>query len=297
MLEKNKTSFFNKLHSGEIEDYLRRNDIIFIPFGTVAAHGGFPMDVEETFARGLALKMAEKVDGLVFGNLPFFYAGAAMTGRGTVQISIREGIKYLKEISYSLLNQGFRRQIYVSTCETGFMTAGGVVIDFFDEIKCPITYMNLESMINVAMTNNPGLALVNNRLTLDTMMYGAYKILGKLGEVVVDPDAPLRHDNCPEVGLNTEYFSKVTGQRRPAGAVGYYYKEPDDHYGPYGAVRTFEDLEVFASKGEQLITDLVEALDMERYVASMKTLDVWTNTYIKTKYAGNLPKNKFAEWR
>ncbi len=297
MSEQMRTRFFNKLHNGEIEDYLRRNDIIFIPFGTVAAHGGFPLDVEQTFADALALKMAEQVDGLVFGSLPFFYPGAAMTGKGTVQISVRAGVKYLKELSYSLLNQGFRHQVYVTTSETGFMTAGGVVIDFFDETKCPITYMNLENMVKVANVNNPSLGLKFDRLTQDEMIYGSYKILGRKAELVVDPSAEHRTENCPEAGMNVEYFARVLGDSRPTGSVGYYYKNADDHYGPYGAVKSDKDFAERAAAGERLIDGLIASLDLPRYITSMKALDTWTNTYIKGKYAGNLPKNKFAEWR
>lgn len=297
MSEKMRTRFFNKLHNAEIEDYLRRNDIIFIPVGTVAAQGSFPLDVEETFARAISLRMAEETDGLVFGNLPFFYAGAAMTGRGTVQIGIRAGVKYLKELSYSLLNQGFRRQIYVATNETGYLTIGNVVIDFFDETKCPITFMNLENLMEVANSNNPSLNLKYDYFTLDKIKYGAYKILGRQKEIVIDPDAEYREEDCPKAGLNTEVYSKVLGTRRPAGSVGYYYSNADDHYGPYGAVRSIEDFEQRAEEGERLINEMVTALDLDRYMTSLHNLDVWTNTYIKQKYAGNLPKNKFAEWR
>lgn len=297
MSEQMRTRFFNKMHNAEIEDYLRRNDVIFIPFGTVAAHGGFPLDVEETFADALALKMAEEVDGLVFGSLPFFYPGAAMTGKGTVQISIRAGVKYLKELSYSLLNQGFRHQIFVTTNETGFMTAGGVVINFFDETKCPITYMNLENMMRVANVNNPALGMKFDRVTLDEMIYGAYKILGRGSEILIDPTAEKRPENCPEAGMNVDYFARVLGDSRPTGSVGYYYKNADDHYGSYGAVTSTEDFEGRAAGGVKKIVDMIASLDLPRYITSMKTLDTWTNTYIKDKYAGNLPKNKFAEWR
>jgi len=39
--------------------------------------------------------MAEACDGLVLTGLPYFYAGATASGRGTVQVSVREGIDYL----------------------------------------------------------------------------------------------------------------------------------------------------------------------------------------------------------
>ena len=55
--------------------------------------------------------MAEACDGLVLTGLPYFYAGATASGRGTVQVSVREGIDYLMAVANSLLRQGFKRQI------------------------------------------------------------------------------------------------------------------------------------------------------------------------------------------
>lgn len=178
-----KMRFFNKLTNEEIESYLMKNDIVFIPIGTVEEHKNWPLDAETTFAEAIAVSMAEKANGLVMGPLPFFYPGVGKDGKGTVQIGVRAGIKYLKELSYSLLNQGFRRQVYVTTNKDGFTTAGGVVIDFFDETKCPITYMNLENLIQVANENNKSLKVKLMDETLDKMRYGAYGILGREKEL------------------------------------------------------------------------------------------------------------------
>ena len=52
--------------------------------------------------------MAEACDGLVLTGLPYFYAGATASGRGTVQVSIREGIDYLTAIAKNLLRLGFK---------------------------------------------------------------------------------------------------------------------------------------------------------------------------------------------
>lgn len=59
-------------------------------------------------------KWQKHVTGLVLTGLPYFYAGATASGRGTVQVSIREGIDYLTAIAKNLLRLGFKRQIYIS---------------------------------------------------------------------------------------------------------------------------------------------------------------------------------------
>src|SRR5881392_763513 len=109
-----RTRFLPKLTNGEVEEYLNRNDLIFVPVGVTETHGALPLDSETVVAEAIALKLAEEVDGLVLPNLPYFCPGATPTGRGTVQMSIKDGMGYLSKIAKSLLKQGFRRQVYVT---------------------------------------------------------------------------------------------------------------------------------------------------------------------------------------
>ena len=69
-----------------MEEYLKKNDLIIVAVGTVEMHGGLPLDCETVVSEAFALKMAEKTDALVLTNLPYFYAGATASGRGTVQV-------------------------------------------------------------------------------------------------------------------------------------------------------------------------------------------------------------------
>ena len=109
-----RTRYFTQLTNPEIEDYLKRNDVIIIPVGTVESMGAFPTDLEYTMAEAYALKIAEEADGLVLPHVMYFYPGVTITGRGSVYVSQDVGLAYLKEIARSLLRQGFRRQIYTS---------------------------------------------------------------------------------------------------------------------------------------------------------------------------------------
>jgi hypothetical protein len=43
-----RTRYFTQLTNPEIEDYLKRNDVIIIPVGTVESMGAFPTDLEYT---------------------------------------------------------------------------------------------------------------------------------------------------------------------------------------------------------------------------------------------------------
>ena len=128
-----RTRFLPKLLNSEVDEYLKSNDIIIVPVGTVEMHGGLPLDSETVISEAFALKMAEACDGLVLTGLPYFYAGATASGRGTVQVSVRQGIDYLSAIAHSLLRQGFKRQVYISFHGPAHMTCSPMVRDFFDE--------------------------------------------------------------------------------------------------------------------------------------------------------------------
>ena len=138
-----RTRFLNKMTHDEVVEYRKRNDIIYVPFGTIEVHGTFPMDVETVTPEAFASLMAEETDGLVLGNLPYFFCGASPMSPGTIQMSVEDGLHYLKAIAHSLLNQGFRRQVYLSLHGPAFLTGGVLAVDFFDETKCPIGYVDL----------------------------------------------------------------------------------------------------------------------------------------------------------
>jgi len=86
MRSRNLTSLTNT----EIEEYLKRNDIIFIPVGNVEVHDGLPTDCEYVGPLAFAQKMAEEADGLVLPHLTYFFPGGAVVGRGTVYVTPSE---------------------------------------------------------------------------------------------------------------------------------------------------------------------------------------------------------------
>src|SRR5579872_5279867 len=77
-----RTRYLTSLTNTEIEDYLKRNDVIFIPVGNVEVHGGFPTDCEYVGPLAFAVKMAEEADGLVLPNLAYFFPGGTVVGKG-----------------------------------------------------------------------------------------------------------------------------------------------------------------------------------------------------------------------
>ncbi|MEH7276257.1 creatininase family protein [Neobacillus vireti] len=281
-----RTRFLSKLTNGEVEEYLNRNDIIFVPVGVTETHGALPLDSETVLAEAIALKMAEESDGLVLHNLPYFFPGGTIVGRGTVQMSIKDGMAYLDKIAKSLLNQGFRRQIYITSHGPAHMTVSGMVRDFFDETKVPILYMDVLKAAEAA-----NFKLMN---LFHDMTIGAYKVLGRLEDVPLN--VPESHSVTYDVqhmltGMGKNPGNLLGQYAYQSGAVGSYFNEPSDHMAT-PLLTTQEEREEFADRGVQAINELVQALDMPAIVETLRLADVYTKETILPRYGAYLPGEK-----
>ena len=200
-----RTRIIPKMLNDEVEEYLTRNDIVIVPVGTVEMHGGFPLDSETVVSEAFALKMAEACDGLVLTGLPYFYAGATASGRGTVQVSIQEGIRYLTGIAESLLRQGFKRQIYISAHGPAHMTVSPMVRDFMDKTGTPILYMD---MIMQLMRN--GQDVFKSADTFHAITVGAYDMLGRLEDVPLTTKYEHQEkQSCAEFDDVSKWFDRI----------------------------------------------------------------------------------------
>lgn len=60
-----RTRLMTSLSGWEVEQYLARNDVLFVPVGPVEQNGGMPTDVEYVIPLAYAMELAERGDGLV----------------------------------------------------------------------------------------------------------------------------------------------------------------------------------------------------------------------------------------
>ncbi len=213
-----RTRILPRMLNSEVEEYLKENDIIIVPVGTVEMHGGMPLDSETVISEAYALRMAEACNGLVLTGLPYFYAGATASGRGTVQVSIRQGIDYLSAIAHSLLRQGFKRQIYISFHGPAHMTCSPMVRDFFDETGVPILYMDL----TMQMLKNAK-DLFKSLDSFHAITVGAYKIMNRLEDVPLTTEF---YHNKPQT---CKEFDDIFGLAYQSAAIGYCFGEASDH--------------------------------------------------------------------
>lgn len=266
-----RTRILPKMLNSEVQDYLKHNDIIIVPVGTVEMHGGFPLDSETVISEAYALRMAEACDGLVLTGLPYFYAGATASGRGTVQVSIRQGIDYLGAIARSLLRQGFKRQIYLSFHGPAHMTVSPMVRDFFDETGVPILYMDLSIQMSTHAKDlfgdmrDPAERKKVMR-SFHSITVGAYQIMGRLADVpLVTGYAHQKPQSCAP-------FDDIFALAYQSGSIGYCFVDNDDHMStpdiPDEATR-----QEMADEGQSLIERLVERIDLPHVVSQMRALE------------------------
>ena len=268
-----RTRILGKMLNSEVQDYLSRNDIIIVPVGTIEMHGGLPLDVETNISEAVGLKMAVACDGLVLTGLPYFYSGATASGRGTVQVSIRQGIDYLGAIARSLLRLGFKRQIYISLHGPAHMTVSPMVRDFYDETGVPILYMDM----NMQMFTHARDLFQTDKMTadpkafmavLDSMFVGAYQIMGRL------EDVPLTTEFDVAVNQSCAPFNDLFNLAYQSGAVGYCFGENNDH-APTTAIPDEETRQRMADEGQAMIETLVQRINLPHVVEQMRKLEAY----------------------
>lgn len=256
-----RSRILGKMLNSEVQDYLQRNDIIIVPVGTTEMHGGFPLDCETVISEAYALKMAENCDGLVLTGLPYFYAGATASGRGTVQVSIRQGIDYLGAIARSLLRLGFKRQVYISFHGPAHMTICPMIRDFYDETGVPILY------VDNMMQFNKNRDLIHDFLNdFHAITVGAYKIMNRLDDVPLVTG--YSHPNPQSCAPYNDLFS--LGYQ--SAAVGYCFGENGDHM----STPDIPDLvtrDRMAATGENIICTMVQRMNMPHVVEQLRNLE------------------------
>lgn len=283
-----RTRYLTSLTNPEIEQYLKRNDIIIVPVGTVESMGAFPTDLEYAMAEAYALKMAEECDALILPHVIYFYPGVTVTGKGSVYIPQETGLAYLKAIARSLLRQGFRRQIYTSSHGPSNQYVSMMVRDFFEETKDPILYVETSRLLRNAQAAGkaPKAEETNN---FRSVGYGAYHILGRMNEVPLSLDIPAATE--PPLARPPASVRKLSGLGPESGAVGSY--EPDaEHQGvrPLDTKMTAAQREQMGKDGAALIEAAVKFMDVKGVIQALRDEDKYVNGVIVPRYKDLLPK-------
>ena len=266
-----RTRSLPSLTNTEVETYLGRNDIIFIPVGNVEVHGGLPEDCEYVSPLAFAQKMAEETDGLVFPYLAYFFPGGTVVGKGTVYVTPSEGLAYVKAIAHSLLRQGFRRQIYLTAHGPSPQTLSPLIREFFDETKDPILYIELGGLMNKVKADH------------NKVFFGAYSIVGRLQDIPLNVTQVM-----PEHPMDPS-LTKLQSLGPGSGAIGAYFGDPGEHGGLAKPITAAERAQ-WAKEGVAMIEATIKAADIKGIVQAMRDHDKFTQDVILPKYGKTLPQ-------
>jgi creatinine amidohydrolase len=264
-----RSRYFTSLTNDEIARQLKKNDIIFLPIGPIEMWGALPVDCEYVRPLAYALKMAEEVDGLVLPNLSYIYTGATSSAEGSVYIGPTLGLEYFKEICRTLVRQGFRRIVLVTTYGTraSTVTLLPLVRDFFDETKCPIVWLDVSTHFRKA-----------GNVDYNKMFFGAYSIVGRL------TDIPLGYG-----GRKVPPGPSPAMKIRTGAEMGFFYTDPDQHAWFPEKDMTAEDRETWAKEGVAQIETVVKTMDMRTLVEDMRTYDKRVREELLPKLGKRLP--------
>ena len=307
---KQRTCCYTDLTNWEIEQYLKENDIIIIPVGNCENHAGMPVDVEYRMAEGYARLIAEQVKGLFLPNVVYFNPGGTQSGRGTIHMSMTESFRYTKELAYSLLNQGFRRQVWIPSHVPTSLFLMAMITEFFDETKVPMLYLDTGTYFaNKKLIPSPWEMLGKQMYTksgkcvnpMEDSIFACYQMAGKLD--VVPAKGEVEFPKPQEKKENTifplpDWFKEtcmILGQCATEGAPApVYYNDPDEHVGPPVANYTREEMERKAEIGEEYMRELVEAAEFDVLMEALRKLQEFTRTTVVPKHYEHLPKNRYS---
>ena len=284
-----RTRIYNKMTAPEIEAYLANGgDTIFVAVGVVECHGHMPVDVETIGPEAYCKLLAEKADGLALINLPYFYPGATVISKATVQVSMTEGISYLKTITRSLIAQGFTHIFFVSGHGPASGTIQQVCAEIFAETLIHPCHLNripsaVDAMAILSQIDREKGPTPEQQEILDSVgskSYGAYKIMGQMEYLPVDPnhdEADTQREPSPQVLVDLGNYCREFG-----GYPTQIYADSKNH----GGGRIFKSEEerlAVCTKGEELMRQDVEAC----HIVELKETLTKYHAYVQEIYKNN----------
>lgn len=286
--DKMRTRLMTSLTGYEVAEYLKRNDVIFVPVGPTELNGGSPTDVEYVIPLAYAIKLAEKSDGLVLPYLAYTYPGSTTISPGTVMVTPEEGVTYLKVITKSLIRQGFRRIIFLTSHGPSGYTVGVLTREIFDETHVSPIWMST-SVLDAGRRGAVGGAAQPARTDLAGMMstrkaitYGAYLAVGRLDDIPVNFSVP-KHDFEEDEAELDMAKHLVPGQSE----YGRFYTDPSQHGGWPTAVTAEQRLQL-GKEGLARIDSQVAAFDINGLLNDLRKHNQFTKT-LEKKYGHLLP--------
>ena len=306
-----RTHNFNFCTNHEIEEYLKRNDVIFIPVGNCEMHNPYPVDTEGVTAEAYAKLFAERYDGLYLPNLSYMPAGGTTCGRGTIQIGMFESMHYIYAISRSLLRQGFRRQVFIPSHGPSAVMVLPVIHQLLDDTKVPFLILQpyylfsqkgllpsrpVRSRKDAERPRKFKTLSDKDGLGDNAMALGAYEIVGRLDCVPTGAEANIEGTLRPEGSVGNFWFPKhdIINECSSLHAPAPFFYTYEYHHAAGPLPETREEMEKEAKLGANVMRDMVDRCGFDEHLQVLRELDEHTQKNVLPIVGDNLPENRWS---
>lgn len=277
-----RTRLLTSLTGYEVSEYLKRNDVIFVPVGPTEVNGGNPTDVEYVIPLAYAMEMAEKGDGLVLPYLAYFYPGGTTTSPATVYMSTSETLPFLKALTRSLIRQGFKRIVFLTAHGPSGNTMLPLVRETFDELHVPVVWMGTNLVAPPTPPGQPAQTPFSGGAnTFRNLTFGAYQLVGRLNDIPIGLSEPPREFARDPSNLS-RFVPPTSGT--PAGN---FYADPSEHGGFVQPI-TAEQRSEWGQAGAAYIRSQVAGYDVVGMLNALRARHEFTKT-LEQKYGTLLP--------
>lgn len=282
------TRDLTRLSQVQVSAQLKKSDVIFIPVGAVETNGIQPSGRDYVTPLSLAMAMAEETGGLFTQGLIWSFPGTTAVASATINNSPQEGTRFLKNLAYSLLRQGFRRQVYVSASHgPAALTAGTLAREFFEETRVPILYINMDTYL-------PRLQLKPEERS--RLLYGSHWMTGRIedlalkgeyGDAETHPAGPPTPENKGLATLGKLGFSGSL-------ALGSWINDVMAHGGggPAALPATAAEREQWGREGQRQIEAIVKRMKLNEAMEALREHDRYTQEVIVPKLGKTVPGAK-----
>jgi len=271
-----------RLGEPQVVEQLKRSDVVFVPIGSVETNGIMPADSNYTSALGYAMAMAEETGGLYFPGLIHSFPGTTVVGASSTYMTPSQGVNFLKIVARSLLRQGFKRQVYLSSGHgPAPLTGATLVREFFEETHVPILYIEMgEHLRSLGLT----------REQMSKAVWGCHSIAGRLIDLPLQGDygekeaSPAGH-LAENAGLSKLGKLHYTGSL----SLGSWIADAMAHGGRSALPKDAAEREAWGREGEAQVRAAIKKMQLNEAMEALQEHAEFTREVIVPRYGDKLP--------
>jgi creatinine amidohydrolase len=271
-----------RLSEVQVAEQLKRSDVIFVPIGSVETNAIMPSDQNYTEALGYAMAMAEETGGLYFPGLVHSFPGTTVIGVSSTYMTPSQGAGFLKIVARSLLRQGFRRQVYLSSGHgPAPLTGATLAREFFEETHVPILYIEMGGHLR---------SLNISREEMSKALYGLHSIAGRLIDLPVQGDYGPKESGPAGPVPENEGLAKLSKMHYTGSlALGSWHADTMTHGGGRPLPRDAAEREAWGKEGAAQVRAALKRMQLNEAMAALKEHDEFTQKVIVPKFKKMLP--------